>query len=141
MTVLAEQAGPAALGVALVTGAFVELGKKAVETGWELLKVTNEVQRESRQFLAVFSSLGGGAEIGHETLEMVETLSRRLPIGTARLGEWTKALQSAGITDLGVLRKGLMGLASAQALVGDEGANTLLGTLRKVQEAVQDSTG
>ena len=58
---------------------------------------------------------------------MLDSLSKRLPIARTQLADWTKQLQSAGITDTSVLRGGVRALASARALGGSGGAETIVG--------------
>ena len=132
---------PYALGLAVVN----EAGWKVVHTLESLavatLRAANAEQVFERQSIATFSALGGSEETGRATFSLLDGLSRRLPIARAQLADWTRELQAAGITDVGVLRSGLTGLASSEALVGAGGPEKLLETIRKIQGAIETGRG
>ena len=118
----------------MAAGAFEKLGESA-------LRAANEEQVFARQTRAAFEGLAGSKEAGDATYDAIDRLSKRLPIARQELVEWTKDLQAAGVVDPGVLKRGVTALASSKALMGNEGADTLLSTLRRVQEAIDTNHG
>ncbi len=99
----------------------------------EALRAANAEQTFQRQSREI---LGGGAE-GNAAFDLIEGLSRRLPQSRRELVNWTNDLQDAGITSLGVIRRGVNALAGAEALGGAGGGERLLGIIRRVQESIQ----
>jgi|SRR5580658_5441503 hypothetical protein len=116
---IAEGVGLERLGeIALETGRRIVEGvvdglKEVVATAFEVVEV-NERMRASFEAL-------GGAGAGEKTLAFVDDLARKLPQSRAQLAGWTKEIQALGITDLGQIRGQVLALASAQAIMGDEG--------------------
>lgn len=86
--------------------------------------------------LAAFSALGGGPEAGKATFAMLDDLSSKLPQSRSQIAEWTKQFQAMGVTDVGKLRDQVTAVASATALMGEEGASAYTSISRKVQEAI-----
>ena len=127
--------------VTAFTAAITAMGAAFAGLSTSIVRAANEEQTFVRQTTAAFSAFEGGADAGKKTFEWFDRLSDQLPIADKQLADWTKSLQAAGITDLAQLRRSLMGVASASALVGGEGAETLIGTLRRVQEAVETGHG
>jgi hypothetical protein len=124
----------ATAAIAGMAAAYAGLARKAIQAA-------NAEQSFERQTRATFSSFQGSREAGNALYDLIDGLAKRLPQSRAQLVDWTKSLQASGITDQGVLRRGVGALAGAQALGGNEGAETLLGTIRRIQEAIQTNHG
>ena len=133
--------GPWLLAATAAAGAAVGLVYAFEKVGIAAVRAANEERAFTRETRAAFEGLSGSKEAGDATYDMVERLSKRLPIARRELVDWTKELQAAGITDTGVLKRGVSALGASKALTGDEGAATLLNTLRRVQEAVDTNHG
>ena len=138
---LAPRLGTTVAVVAIATAALGGMAEAYGKLAETVLRAANAEQAFNRQSLSAYTALGGSEAAGQRTYAVVENLAKTLPIAKEQLAEWTKTLQSAGITDTGVLRKGLSALAGSQALMGNEGAETLISTLRRVQEAVETGRG
>lgn len=139
-TTLAARFGPLTAGIALASGAALGFVATVTSLSLKLIDAANEEAAFNRQTRAAFDALSGSSEGGERTVAMLESLTKRLPIAKNELADWTKSLQEAGLQG-GALRGGVTGLAGAKAVGGEEGVSTLLGTLRRVQEAVQTNSG
>src|SRR5580693_7246181 len=124
--------GPYVAGAKIAIGTVTALTGSLLALSYAAIRAANSeqtFQRNSRQIL------GGGKE-GDEAFGLIETLSKRLPQSRRELVNWTNELQDAGITSVGVIRRGIQALSSAEAL-GPGGAAPLLNILRRVQESIQ----
>jgi hypothetical protein len=120
-------------------GAFVSMSvgiaQAAVEMGLEVTAVNDKLT-------ATFDALGSqGPNSGKKTLEFLDGLSKKLPQSRDQLAQWTKQYEALGITDFGELRQQITATASAQAILGDQGAETYTNLTKKVQEAVEAHHG
>lgn len=138
---MGEVLGPigAGLGVVaavggVVVGTLVSLTIAASKLALEQVGLKNRT-------LAAFDALGEGPKSGAKTLAMLDDLSSKLPQTRDQLSEWTKKLEAMGVTDLGQIKSQLLATASAQALLGNEGAQAYQSLTKRIQEAVQTHTG
>ncbi len=124
----------AALGpIAMVTAAAASgLAALTAVTAGFVVKAL-EVVNAKQKMVATFEALGDGAGEGKKVAGMLGELSSKLPQTTGELATWTKHLQAMGITDLSKIRSELIATASAQAIMGDEGA----AAYQKIQERVR----
>jgi len=129
--------GPVFAAIGAVTAIAASFGALVVE-GANLALEQSELRE---QLLTTFSALGGGPEAGAQTLAMLNDLSSSLPESRAELAQWAKQYEALGITDLGELRGQLQATASAQALMGDTGAQAYESLTRKIQEAIDTHHG
>lgn len=141
----ASQAGAmsAALGVVAVA-AGVAVGALAglVSVTESLTVKALEVVNANQKMAATFEALGmQGAGSGKKTLAMLDDLSARLPQSREQLAEWTKKIEAMGVTDLSQIRSELVATASAQAIMGDEGAAAYEKIQQRVRLAVEAHHG
>jgi hypothetical protein len=95
---------------------------------------------EKARYLAGFDALGGKGA-GEKTMAMLDELGGKLPQSEEQLVKWTKQLQAMGITDLSKIRSELIATASAQAVMGDEGAAAYTKIQERVRLAVEAHHG
>lgn len=131
-----EALGPAAVlaGVAVV-GALAEIGEALVSTG---LKVSEFNERT----VAAFDALGAQGEgSGKKTLAFLDEMAAKLPQSREELAKWTKQYEALGITDTRELRQQIVATASAQAIMGDEGAAAYHKITERVNLAIEAHSG
>lgn len=132
--------GPMAI-MAVAALAAVEAGKKLVEMlvdiAVEGVKTAIEVNAVNERLTATFEALGDKPGAGKKTLDFLNKLSTQLPQSRAELAKWTQEFEAFGITDLSELRNQIKATASAQAIAGDEGAQSYKKLAEKIQDAVQ----
>lgn len=122
---IAAATAAVAVTVGLATG-IADLTIKA------LALAQSETELKDRSIIA-FDALGDGAEgAGKRTLEMLDELGDRTGKTREQLVPWAKQLEAIGITDMGELRGQLQAVASAQALMGDTGAEAYEKLTRKI---------
>lgn len=130
-------AGGMAAGLGLVAAAALVASKAVgglVSVTESLAEFTLRAANENQHQIAVFEAMGGGAEgAGKKTLAMLDEVGSKLPQSEAQLVSWTKHIQAMGVTDLSKIRSELVATASAQAIMGDEGA----AAYQKIQQRVQ----
>ena len=119
-------------------GAFAAMTVGVVQGGVEMAL---EVTAVNDKLEAVFQALGKGPDAGKATLEMLNSMSAKLPQSRAQLAEWTQQFQAMGITDLGQLRMQIQATASAQAIAGSAGASSYEALTRKIQGAIDANGG
>ena len=136
-------AGTMAMGLGLVTAAagvaIGALGGLVSVLKFGVITALEEANEKAR-FLAGFEALGGTGA-GEKTMKMLDELGAKLPQSEADLVKWTKNLQAMGITDLSKIRGQLIATASAQAIMGDEGAAAYTKLQQRVQLAVEAHHG
>ena len=79
----------------------------------------SEVREKS---VLAFDALSKGGHGGEATLAMISRLNAVLPQSGGQLKTWAKELMAAGVTDLGQLENRIKAIASAEALMGEDGA-------------------
>ena len=128
-------AASVAAGLAAVGFALYEVGKSAVTTALE-------VEGVNRRLESTFAALGRqGPESGKKTMAFLNELSGRLPQSRDELARWTKTYEAMGVSDLGELRHQLLATASAQAIMGDSGAEAYQKIAERVNLAVEGHHG
>jgi hypothetical protein len=127
--------GQVASAAIKVGGAFVEMSAGLVETALEVTALNEKLE-------ATFEALGTlGEDSGKKTIDFLNTLSTQLPQSRGQLAEWTKSFEALGDTDLDRLRYEVTATASAQAIMGDKGAQTYQNLSKKIHEAVEAGHG
>jgi hypothetical protein len=127
----------AAVGVAsiAIAAGFTAVVAEGVNTALEVSEV-------NERLTATFNALGSqGPESGKKTLAMLDKLASTLPQTREQLAEWVKTYEAMGVTDLSEIRSELRATASAQAIMGNEGAEAYTTLRRKVQEAIEAHHG
>ena len=126
---LGQVAAGAIRAAAGIAGALVEIAEEGVKTALEVAEV-NEKLTET------FEALGDKPGQGAKTLEFLNGLSSKLPQSRDQLAKWTREFEAFGVTDLSALRGQIEATASAQAILGDEGAASYTKLAEKIQDAV-----
>lgn len=134
---LGSAAGP--LGM-VATGALAA-GTAVAGLTFEAIKFAAEMTTSRTRTIAMFEALGEGPGAGKKTLDFLDDLAKKLPQTRDELVPWAKELNAIGITDLGELKGQLRAVATAQATVGEEGAEHYLNLTRRIREAVDTHTG
>jgi hypothetical protein len=124
--------GESVAGVIKLAGSVAGL---TVEVATFALEVTNTNDR----IRATFGALGG-AGAGNEMLGMLNELSTRLPQSREQLADWSKEIEALGITNIDSVRAQVVALASAQAIMGDSGAQAYMKLTEKIRLA-EEGTG
>ena len=124
--------GESVAGVIKLAGAVAGL---TIETATFALEVVNTNDR----IRATFGALGG-AGAGSEMLGMLNELSTRLPQSREQLADWSKEIEALGITNIDKVRAQVTALASAQAIMGESGAQAYLKLTEKIRLA-EEGTG
>jgi len=127
-------AGAAAGAALALAGAFAALTVKGAALAIEQVELRDELE-------TMFEALGDGPGAGKATLSMLDELSNELPQSRAQLAEWTKQYEALGITDLAGIRYQLQATASAQAIMGEQGAAAYENLQKKIQEAIETHHG
>jgi hypothetical protein len=126
-----------------IVSAAAVVGVKFAEGFFDLIKggALLAIQQSDlkEKLIATLGALGKGPDAGKKTLAMIDQLSEKLPQTRDDLAGWTKQFQAMGMTDLGQLQNQLKATASAQALMGDEGAETFTNLSKKIQESIATS--
>ena len=131
--------GQAARAAVKVGGAFVEMGVQIVQSSVE---TALEVSAVNNQLRATFDALGTqGPQSGEKTLTMLNSLAAQLPQSREELSKYAKDFEALGFTDLGQLRYQIKATASAQAIMGNEGAEAYEHLSRKIRLAVEAHQG
>lgn len=141
----AASAGSMAVGLGLVTAA----AGVAVAAIGALMSVTEsfivkslEVVNANQRMAATFEALGQQGEgSGKKTMAMLGDLSSKLPQSRDQLADWAKKIEAMGVTDLSKVRSELIATASAQAIMGDEGAAAYTKIQERVRLAVEAHHG
>jgi len=97
----------------------------------------SEVREKS---ILAFDALSKGGHGGEATLAMITRLNGVLPQSGGQLKTWAKELMAAGVTDLGQLENRIKAIASAEALMGEDGAAAaakVAGVFEKISFAEQ----
>ena len=120
---------------AIIGGAVGAL-QEMIEKSWEV------PPRPTNRSRAPFEALGAqGPGSGGKTLAFLDDLSSKLPQSRAQLAGWAKAYEAMGVTDLGELRGQIKATASAQAIMGDEGASAYQQLAERIRVAVEEHKG
>lgn len=127
-------AGAAVAGVAALGGALAAIATVSLRTAIEQASLR-------RELVAGFEALGGYAGAGEKTVNMVNDMARVLPQTREELAGWTRSFMELGVTDLGQLRSQLSSTANAVALGGKEGGAAYMDLSRKIQFAIETSSG
>ena len=107
-----------------------------------LVEQAMEATEVNKRLSATFEALGAqGPGSGGKTLAFLNDLSSKLPQSRAQLAEWAKAYEAMGVTDLGELRGQIKATASAQAIMGDEGASAYQHIAERIRVAVEEHKG
>ena len=122
-------------GAGMIIGPLKEVGEKVLDVGLEMGKMASESVEAKDKLLATFTALAGGPAAGQKTLDMLNNLSAELPQSRDQLGEWTKQYMAMGVLNQDQLQGQLKATASAQALMGDTGAQAYTNLTKKIQEA------
>lgn len=116
-------------------GAFAAMTVGVIQAGVEMAL---EVGAVNERLEATFEALGRtGPESGKKTLEFLNKLSSQLPQSRDQLAKWTQEFQAFGVTDLGELRQQIKATASAQAILGDAGADAYAKVAEKIKDAAE----
>jgi hypothetical protein len=131
--------GQVASAAIKVGGAFAAMTVGIIQSGVEMAL---EVTSVNEKLEATFDALGyDGPESGKKTITMLNELAGTLPQSRDQLAQWTKQFEALGVTDLDELRNQLKATASAQAIMGDVGAQAYTTITKKVQEAIEAHHG
>lgn len=95
-----------------------------------------QASEQKRQLISTYDALLGYAGAGEQADNMLSDLSRSLPQTKDQLAAWGKQFAAMGVTDLGALQGQLKATASAQALMGDQGASAYTNLSKKIQESI-----
>ena len=129
------------LGAAAVGFVLADLAVEAVKSGAEIVKslveTALEVGEVNDKLEATFDALGKGPGAGKATLTFLNDLAKELPQSRDQLAQWTKQCQAIGITDLGQLKTEITAVASAQAIMGDQGAQAYTTIRERIAAAVE----
>jgi hypothetical protein len=101
------------------------------------IKLALDVHAFNEQLVATFDALGKGPDAGARTVEMLDDVARELPQSREQLAGWTREIEKMGVTDLGQVRGQLLATASAQGILGEEGAGAYQRIARKAQDAIE----
>lgn len=134
LDLVAPGLGAVAAAAVKVGGAFAAMTVGILLGGEELAL---EVNALNAQLEATFDALGKGPGAGHQTLEMLDEMARRLPQSREQLADWTRAIEKMGVTDLSKVQDELLATASAQAILGESGPAAYEKIARKVHDAEQ----
>lgn len=130
---------------ALVKGAFEAEAGVALAVAGIVASATYmalEVTEQNEKLTATFEALGAQGEgSGKKTLAFLNDLSATLPQSREELGKWAKQYEAMGVTDLGELRHQILATASAQAIMGDQGADAYKRITERVNLAVEAHHG
>lgn len=131
--------GQAAAAAIKVAGGIAGFAAEAIEGAVEM---SLEVTAANDKMIASFDALGAqGPRSGEKTLGMLDELATKLPQSREQLAKWTTQIEATGVTDLGQIRQQLLATASAQAIMGDEGAAAYTTITKRVREAVEAHHG
>ena len=133
LDLVAPGLGQAASALVKLGGAFVGVTAEIIEAGVELAV---EVRATNAALEATFDALGKGPEAGKATVDMLDEVRGSLPQTRQQLAAWTRDLEKMDVTDLGAVRNGLLAIASAQGILGEEGPAAYEKIERKVQDAI-----
>lgn len=118
-----------------IGGMFAEIIEKGVELSLEVSATNNRMR-------ATFDALGvQGPASGQRTLDMLNKLSSTLPQSREKLAEYEKDFEALGFTDMSQLRYQVQATASAQAIMGDTGAEAYEHLSKKIRLAVEAHAG
>lgn len=135
---MATALGAVATGAAIAATAILTVASATKSLIVYTLEASNSIQRQT----AMFDALGlAGKDSGKKTIAMLDEVGSKLPQSEDQLVAWTKGIQAMGVTDLKEVRKELVATASAQALMGDEGAAAYTKLQEKVRLAVEAHHG
>jgi hypothetical protein len=113
------------IAVTAVIGAFVKLVAAAIS-----------ISQTRDALAATFSALSTGAESGEELVAAMDDVAMSLPFTEARVNAWAKALMGAGLEGE-TLAGRVRGVASATALMGDEGGAAAENLFKKLASGGQ----
>ena len=122
--------GQAAAAVVKLGGAFAGLVASGVEAAVEVTAFNAQLE-------STFDAFGKGEGAGERTIDMLDDVARTVPQSRTELAKWTREIEKMGVTDLGQVRNELLATASAQALLGEGGAEAFEKVSRKVNDAIQ----
>lgn len=112
--------GPAGVVVAAVFAAVVIAATLVIGTLYKLASAAIAVSQEKDALANTFKALSTGAESGLELVDSLSEVAAALPFAEGKVLAWGKSLMSAGIEGK-ALEGRVIGIASAAALMGDEG--------------------
>ncbi len=113
------------IAVTAVIGAFVKLAAAAIAVSQQRDALAN-----------TFAALSTGAETGEQLVAAMDDVAHALPFTEARVNAWAKALMGAGLEGE-VLADRVRGIASATALMGDEGGAAAENLFKKLASGGQ----
>jgi hypothetical protein len=131
-------AGPVGVAVAVIAvaaaGAAIAVAGLAAAC-WELAGAALAVAQRRAALLATFDAFTEGG--GKKALGALAQLAERLPYSTGQVNAWGKSLAAAGITGPAALQKGVLAVASATALLGEEGGAAATSLISKLAGLAQ----
>ena len=131
VSALTGSAGTAAAGLAAITAAAVAASTAVLGLGAAFVKLGTDADAANQQLRTSLGVFSGGH--GKEVLDIVDAMRTRLPQSRDQLAEWVKTLQTAGVTDLGVLQQKTYALAATQVQMGETGTAAYISLQDKIQ--------
>jgi hypothetical protein len=114
----------------LIGGIVLGLAEKGAE-------MALEASEAKEKMTALFDALGEGQVQGSAVIGMLDNLSSQVGLTRAQLAPLAQQFMAMGQRDLPTLQRSLTAAASAQALMGESGAQAYVNLSKKINEAVE----
>lgn len=124
--------GQAVSSVIKIAGGFAGITAGLIQSGAALAL---ESAGAKTAMLNMFDAMGGGKVKGEEVEGMIDNLKAKTGVLKDELAGFTKTMMAMGETDLGNLESSIHAMASAQAIMGQEGVSAFTALKSKLTEA------
>lgn len=125
--------GPEGEAAAIVLTAIVAVATVLISTLWDLVTGAIAISQEKDALASTFEALSDGAESGMELVDSLSAVAAELPQAEGKVLAWGKTLLAAGVQGK-ALEESLRAVASAEALMGSEGAGAATTMLKMLGE-------
>lgn len=124
--------GPKGQAAAVVIGILVTVVTAAAVAFWSLVKSAIAISQEKDALAETFGALSSGAKSGIALVNELSDVAARLPFDEGKVLAWGKSLLAVG-KDGAALEQSILAVASATALMGDQGGAAAEGLVKRFQ--------
>ncbi len=122
--------GPKGRAAAAVISVIVTVVTAAAVAFWNLATAAVSVSQAKDALVETFGALGDGTQTGKELFATIEAIADRLPFAGAQTEKWAQSLLAVGKQGP-ALEQSILAIASATALMGDEGGRAAEGLTKR----------
>lgn len=130
--------GQAVSAVIKIAGGLVGITAGLIQSG---AAFALEAAGAKTAMLNMFDAMGGGIATGQQTEAMIDNLKAKTGVAKDELVAYTKAVMAMGETDLSKIEGSITAMASANAIMGQEGVSAFTALKAKIEQATAAGVG